>query len=58
MSKGMSMSCQILATHTGYGLKSPKARMQPLTRGLEADETKTKTVALPQHACVLLSGAR
>ena len=32
--------------------------MQPLTRGLEADETKTKTVALPQHACVLLSGAR
>ena len=32
--------------------------MQPLTRGLEADETKTKTVALPQHACVLLSGTR
>ena len=32
--------------------------MQPLTRGPEADETKTKTVALPQHACVLLSGAR
>ena len=33
--------------------------MQPLTRGPdEADETKTETVALPQHACVLLSGAR
>ena len=32
--------------------------MQPLTRGPEADETKTMAVALPQHACVLLSGAR
>ena len=32
--------------------------MQPLTRGPEADETKTKTVALPHHACVPLSGAR
>ena len=32
--------------------------MQPLTRGPEADETKTKTMALPQHVCVPLSGTR
>ena len=32
--------------------------MQPLTRGPEADETKTMAVALPHHACVPLSGAR
>ena len=32
---------------TGYGgRKSPKPRVQPPTRGPEADETKTKTVAL------------
>ena len=31
------------------------ARMQPLTRGPEADETKTMTVAWPHHACVPLS---
>ena len=43
---------------TGYGLKYRGARMQPLTRGPEANETKTLTVALPQHACVPLSGAR
>ena len=43
---------------TGCGLKSPKARVQPLTRGPEADETNTMAVALPQHACVPLSGAR
>ena len=29
--------------------------MQPLTRGPEADETKTMTVAWPHHACVPLS---
>ena len=40
---------------TGYGLAFLHARMQPLTRGPEADETKTMTVALPCHACVLLS---
>ena len=41
--------------YTGYGPKYRGARVQPLTRGTEADETKTKTVALPQHACVTLS---
>ena len=30
--------------------------MQPLTRGPEADETKTMTVAWPHHACVPLPG--
>ena len=29
--------------------------MQPLTRGREADETKTMTVAWPHHACVPLT---
>ena len=29
--------------------------MQPLTRGPEADGTKTMTVAWPHHACVPLS---
>jgi hypothetical protein len=29
-----------------------------LTRGPEADETKTMTVALPHHACVPLSKRR
>ena len=43
---------------TGCGLKSPNARMQPLTRGPEAGETKTMTAARPHHACVPLSGAR
>ena len=32
--------------------------MQPLTRGPEDDETKTMTVARPQHVCVPLSGRR
>ena len=32
--------------------------MQPLTRGPEADETKTMTVAWPHHACVPLSERR
>ena len=32
--------------------------MQPLTRGPEADETKTMTVTLPHHARVSLSGGR
>ena len=32
--------------------------MQPLTRGPEADETKTMTVARPHHACVPLSRRR
>eukprot|EP00964_Phaeocystis_antarctica_P101943 scaffold67387_cov39-Phaeocystis_antarctica.AAC.1 len=43
---------------TGYGLKYRGARMQPLTRGPEADETKTMTVAWPHHACVPLSERR
>ena len=33
----------------GYGLKYRGARVQPLTRGPEADETKTMTVALPHR---------
>jgi len=37
---------------TGYGLKYHGARVQPLMRGPEADETKTMTVAWPHHACV------
>ena len=41
-----------------YGLKSPKARMQPLTRGPEADETKTMAVTLPHRVRVSLSGER
>ena len=32
--------------------------MQPLTRGPEADETKTMTVTLPHHARVSLSKQR
>ena len=32
--------------------------MQPLTRGPEADETKTMTVAWPHRACVPLSKRR
>ena len=32
--------------------------MQPLTRGPEADETKTMTAVLPHHACVPLSKRR
>ena len=43
---------------TGYGPKSPQARMQPLTLGPEDGETKTMTVARPQHVCVPLSGRR
>ena len=43
---------------TGCGLKSPKSRMQPLTRGPEADETKIMAVTLPHHVRVSLSGAR
>jgi hypothetical protein len=35
---------------TGCGLKFSGARGQPLTRGREADETKTMTVTLPHHA--------
>ena len=31
---------------------------QPLTRGPEDGETKTMTVARPQHVCVPLSGRR
>jgi len=46
---------------TGDGLKFSGARgcsLQPLTRGPEADETKTMTVAWPHHACVPLSKRR
>jgi hypothetical protein len=43
---------------TGCGLKFSGARGQPLTRGPEADETKTMTVAWPHHACVPLSKRR
>ena len=32
--------------------------MQPLTRGREADETKTMTAARPHHACVRPSKRR
>ena len=39
-------------------LKYRGARVQPLTRGPEADETKTMTVAWPHHACVPLSKRR
>ena len=40
------------------GPKYRGARGQPLTRGPEADETKTMTVAWPHHACVPLSERR
>eukprot|EP00964_Phaeocystis_antarctica_P133193 scaffold97393_cov72-Phaeocystis_antarctica.AAC.1 len=43
---------------TGYGPKYSGARMQLPTRGPEADETKTMTVAWPHHACVPLSERR
>ena len=43
---------------TGYGRKFSGARGQPLTRGPEADETKTMTVTLPHHARVSLSKQR
>ena len=43
---------------TGCGPKYSGARVQPLTRGPEADETKTMTVARPHHACVPLSKRR
>ena len=52
------MSASEPAATTGYGLKSPKARMQPLTRGPEAGETKTMAVTLPHRVRVSLSGAR
>ena len=45
-------------TAYGYGLKYRGARGQPLTRGPEADETKTMTVAWPHHPCVPLSKRR
>ena len=35
--------------NTGSGLKSPNSRGQPLTRGPEADETKTVAVTLPHR---------
>ena len=50
--------CDMCVVYTGYGLKFSGARMQPLTRGPEADETKTMTVAWPHHACVPLSKRR
>ena len=43
---------------TGYGRKFSGARGQPLTRGPEDDETKTMTVARPQHVCMPLSERR
>ena len=44
-------ACRTLVGHlyTGFGLKYRGARGQPRTRGPEADETKTMTVAWPQH---------
>ena len=45
-------------SYAGYGLKYRGARGQPLTRGPEADETKTMTVAWPHHPCVPLSKRR
>ena len=47
-----------VSVYTGYGPKSRHARMQPLTRGPEDDETKTMTVARPHHVCVPLSERR
>ena len=46
--------------YTGYGRKYREAQGegQPRTRGLEADETNTMTVAWPHHACVPLSKRR
>ena len=43
---------------TGYGPKSHHRSGQPPTRGPEDGETKTMTVARPQHVCVPLSGRR
>ena len=43
---------------TGCGPKYRRARVQPLTRGPEDDETKTMTVARPQHVCMPLSERR
>ena len=47
-----------MTIYTGCGRKSLHARMQPLTLGPEDGETKTITVARPQHVCVPLSGRR
>ena len=53
------MTCEL---DTGYGLikvsRSADAAAHRLTRGPEADETKTMTVAWPHHACVPLSKRR
>ena len=43
------------APGTGCGGKYRRERVQPLTRGAEANETKTVTVARPLHARVPLS---
>ena len=51
------VGCGVVPT-TGYGRKFSGARGQPLTRGPEADETKTMTVTLPHHARVSLSKQR
>ena len=45
-------------TYTGCGPKSVHSSGQPPTRGPEDGETKTMTVARPQHVCVPLSGRR
>ena len=41
-----------------YILYTRCTRVQPLTRGPEDDETKTMTVARPQHVCMPLSERR
>ena len=49
----------VLFTIYGVRMKVPRgARVQPLTRGPEADETRTMTAARPQHACVRPSKRR
>ena len=57
---GVRSVARVEPARTGYvyDLKFYHSRVQPLTRGPEADETNTMAVALPQHACVPLSGAR
>ena len=57
-SRGSSRVTAGTVRFTGCGPKYRGARGQPRTRGPEADETKTMTVAWPHHACVPLSERR
>ena len=47
--RGRARRVRMLVYTTGYGPKYRGARMQPRTRGPEADETKTMTVTLPHR---------